>query len=247
MSSTYTRTQSIEPNQRDSTIPRFHIEPVLDERASAEAGRPIYVEQERIQYLQPGSPNAPVDYVNDSHKQRWPEEYARFKAGLDFSVSGTPLEQWPLLNRKHVLELKGMDIHTVEQCAALSDHAVAQIGMGGHRIRDNAKAYLDDAAATAITSKALADAERAEMRAAELEIQVRKQGELLNQLHEQLMNLRNAPSPIDAYVQGDHDPMQAHNRPQKFERPVASALDSIPARRGRPPKVKEEPQTFMVT
>src|ERR1700678_3614631 len=110
---TYTRPKGGAPS---SSFPRFHMEAIEDPIASAAAGRPIYREEERVEIIMPGNPNAPVFRVTDDHRAEWPDYYERFRKGLDFAVSGTPLEQWPVLGRKHVLELKAMDLHTVEQC-----------------------------------------------------------------------------------------------------------------------------------
>src|SRR6266567_5625168 len=101
----YARTNGAPQAGRDSTIPRFHIEAIDDPAASAAAGRPIFRPQERVQLINPGNTNSPVEIVNDGHRERWPEHYARFKAGEEFSAEGTPLEQWPFLRKVNVLEL----------------------------------------------------------------------------------------------------------------------------------------------
>src|SRR4029077_1175917 len=109
----FTRTNSFAPSTRDSVQPRFHIEPVVDEIASADQGRPIFRNEERVQFIMPGSPNQPVFRVSDEHRQRWAEQYAAFKRGEEMAVDGTPLEQWPILTRGQVLELKAIGIYTV--------------------------------------------------------------------------------------------------------------------------------------
>ena len=106
----FTRTNSFSPTTRDPVQPRFHIEPIVDEVASASAGRPIYRNEERVQFIMPGSPNQPVFRVTDEHRQRWGEAYAAFKRGEATATEGTPLEQWPILTRAQVLEMKALGI-----------------------------------------------------------------------------------------------------------------------------------------
>lgn len=241
MSGAYTRTLGAPQQGRDSTFPRFHLHPVEDPIATAAAGRPIFVQHERVQIIQPGNPNSPVLAVTDAERQRWPEQYAAFRKGEEVSVHGTPLEQWAYLPRNAVLELKAIDLHTVEQLAGLPDSALHKIGMAGRNIRDMAKAYMDDGAAQAITSEALARAERAEAQLAGLQKQVDEMRPMLERMHKEMMAVKNAPSAIDSYVPGDHDPMQAHNLPQAVLHEVAapSALDGLAAPRrgpGRPAK-----------
>jgi hypothetical protein len=230
----YTRTMGAPVAGRDSTFPRFHTEAVQDPVASAAAGRPIYTSQERVQIINPGNPNQPVFDVTDAHRNRWPEQYKLFLSGQEVSMSGTPIEQWSILNRGHVLELKGMDIHTIEQCAGLSDLALQRLGMLGAKLRDLAKAYLDESEQMAITTAALARAEAAESRIAALEQSAKENRLLLDQVHAELMRVKALPSSVDAYIPGDHDPMQAHNRPQLMQQPVAqSSLETLVAPRPR--------------
>ena len=240
----YTRTEGAPRNGRDPTIPRFHFEPVQDHVASAQAGRPIFTNEERVQIIMPGNPNSPVERVNDSHRQRWPEHYDAFRKGHEHVVHGTPLEQWPILSRSMVLELKAMEIHTVEQCAGLGDLAIQRIGMGGRRIKELAEAYLDDAAATRITSEAIDRAERAEALITDLQRRDTEMRTLMDQMNAELQRFRMTPPAPMTYIPGDHDPMQAHNMSRPVEiAPSAgpSSLDSLPTapRRGRPPKTAQ--------
>lgn len=238
----YTRSFSGPSAGRDSTIPRFHMEAVEDPIATAAQGRPIYREEERVQIIQPGNPNSPVVRVDASHLQRWPEQYAAFKQGQDYTANGTPLEQWPFLKKMNVLELKAKNIHTVEQCAGLSDRDVQSLGMGGLTIRENAKAYLDDAAATAIVSQALADKERLEGMVSNLQSQLDELRPLLDRLHNENMALRDAPSAVQTYRPGDHDPVQRLSEGAPAPENTGSSLDNLMARRprGRPPGVRTE-------
>lgn len=233
----YTRTNGAPQAGRDSTIPRFHMEPVEDQLSSAAKGHPCFTQQERVQIIQPGNPNSPVLLVNDEHRQRWPEHYARFRQGEEFVADGIPLEQWPFLKKMHVLELKAQGIHTVEQCSGLSDLACQKMGMGGRAIRENAKAYLDDAAAMAIVSESLATTERLESENAELKKQLGELRPMLDRMHSELMALKNAAPPSETYIPGMHDPAQllAQMAPQGVQ--AGSSLDSLAnARRprGRP-------------
>lgn len=230
----YTRTMGAPVAGRDPTFPRFHTEAVPDPVASNAAGRPIFREEERVQIINPGNPNQPVFVVTDDHRNRWPEQYKQFQAGQEVTMGGTPLEQWPILKRGHVLEMRAMGIHTVEQCAGLSDLALQKLGMNGAKIRDLAKSYLDEADQMAVTTAALARAEAAESRIAALEHSNNEQRLLLDQVHGELMRVKALPSAVDAYVPGDHDPMQAHNRAQLVTQPAAaSSLESLAAPRPR--------------
>ncbi len=238
----YTRTNGF--GQDDGRIiPRFFIESVADELASQRDGRPIFYDQERVELMIPGVSqyNIKVDIVSEDHRRRWPEQYRAFRAGQELAADGTPLEQWPILKRSHVLELKAMNFTTVEQLAEMDDQATQRI-MGGMRIRTLAKAYIDDAQAGALLAKATADNDRKDARIAELESKVGELGSLLSQIHGEMQTMKNAPNPIAAFLPGMNDPAEQAKKNPEPSRP--SSLDSLAAaperRRGRPPKPQTE-------
>lgn len=240
MSGVYTRTNGAQVT-RDPVQPRFHIEPVPDPVATAQQGRPIFREEERVQYMMPGGLSQPVERVNDEHRARWPEQYKQFKAGHDMATTGTPLEQWPILSRAMVLEMKALNIFTVEQCAELSDTACQRIPRAGYRVRELAKAYLDDAEAGALTSKLAAENDALHSRISESDRKVDELKELVDRLHSQLMTLQNAPNPIAAYVPGMHDPMEAAKQyAPTTPAPEPSALDALAAPRRGPGRHRKD-------
>lgn len=223
----YTRTNSFAP-QSDGIMPRFFIESIQDPIASEREGRPIFRDQERVELIIPGNNlNIPVEVVNASHKERWPKAYESFKAGIEMSADGTPLEQWPILRPAQIMELKALNLFTVEHVAEMSDHTIQRIAQGGMRLRELAKAYLDDAAASASLAKATADNERKDARISELEHQLNQMRSLLDTVHSDMQTLKNAPSPIATMIPGMGDPVeQAKRNPE----PVAnSSLDNLPA------------------
>lgn len=228
----FTRSMSFQSGGRDPVTPRFHMEAIQDKVASAREGRPIFIHQERVQHLIPGSPNQPVEIVNQSHRDRWPEQYEAFKRGEEMAHEGTPLEQWPILNRAQVLELKALGIFTVEQCADLSDTAMQRIPIAGQRIRDRARAYIDEAEKTAFVEKLNRENEALSSRIASLEHQNAELSQLLEKVSAQLTSLRDAPHPIATYVVPE--PASVANGGG-----AASSLDSLggpPRGPGRPPK-----------
>lgn len=222
------RSTSLSP-ERDATQPRFFMDPVEDHAASAREGRPIFKERELVQILQPGSPNQPTFEVNDEHRRRWPDQYAQFRAGQEQSLNGWPLEQWPVLTRAMVLELKALQIATVEQLAAMSDVHLQQIRMGGRRLRDLAKAALDEAEATALLSAATKKNEVLEAEIAELRRKTEEQGEMLQRLSSQILADREKPGEIESYIPGMHG-----IQPRQVEPEIAqSALENLPTPRRR--------------
>ena len=224
---TFTRTNGFTP-EKDGILPRFFVESVENPIATQQQGHPVFFDQERVELLVPGNMlNVPVEIVNDSHRQRWPEAYKRFKDGQEMSADGTPLEMWPILKPAQVRELKAMNLFTIEHVANMSD-LVGQRMMAGPKLRNLAKAYLDDAAAQAIVTAATAENEKLKLQVSELTEKVGNLAATCDKLFAELQAQRNAPNPIASYVQGQHDPMEQMRQQQAVPQVQGSSLDSLP-------------------
>lgn len=225
--------------ERDTAIPRFHLESVEDQRASSLAGRPIYRDEERIEIIFPGDPlKRFVSVVTKEFTDRWPEEYEAFKRGEARAREGTPIDQWSYLRPRNVRELKALEIYTVEDCAALTDVAIQRIGLGGRQIREAAIAYLDDAAAAAMNTKLERENDELRSQMGALQRQMEEQSALITQMHQQMMLAANAPHPLATNVPASNYQFQEPSIPvPSAGAPVASSLDDLPPpvrRRGRP-------------
>ena len=131
--------------ERDTAIPEFYLKPVHSKFRSKQEGRPIYEDVEYVRIILPGNRrDTPEERVTQAHKDRWPQQYARFKAGQEQVVEGTPLEQWSYVGRSQIEELKHFHIRTVEAMAEATD-ATLQNFMGGTQLREAAKAFLEQA------------------------------------------------------------------------------------------------------
>lgn len=143
----------------------FYSDSVPSMIQSEQAGHPVFVEKPFIRIMIPGSQNTIIEVpVEDTHKRRFPVQWAKFQAGTtDSGMSGWKLESWPAINSAQVKTLKYMGIHTVEQLSEISDNAAMQVGHGAMELRTRAKAAIaaaKDGAATeaqALENKRLSD------------------------------------------------------------------------------------------
>lgn len=242
----FTRTQF--DNSQDRSFPRFFMHPVEDGMASAKEGRPIFKEIEKVEIIMPGIANLtkPVMSVTNEHRERWPREYEAFKKGQEIAPDGTPIEEWPVLKRPMVLELKALEIHTVEQIATLSDFALQRIGRQAFRLRQMAQAYLDDAVRMSAVTELAKAKEDLEMRVAEQDRKIAELSDLVSRLHTDNHAMRDAPNPLMTNIPGMADPIQAAQQArgalERGEEAVGSSLDALGTRprRGRPPMPRDE-------
>lgn len=88
------------------------------------------------------------------------------------AVSGTPLEQWPLMDRATVAAFKDANVFTVQQLAALPDGALSNIRAKGQEWRAKAKAWLEDAGNAAVAVELRSELAKRDEQIADLQKQV---------------------------------------------------------------------------
>lgn len=121
---------------------QFYSRPVQDSVASAEAKRPIFVDADFVKIMVPGDKRTVIDRMaSDEDKQRFPQHYARYKAGQAEQIVGTPLDMLPGMTAGKVEEYKHFGIKTIEMLAEASD-SVGQQFMQFQADKTRAKGYL---------------------------------------------------------------------------------------------------------
>lgn len=149
---------------------------------STEAGRPIFDEVDVVKIITPGQRDSFVGLVTEQYQQRFPQQWARYKAGQEQNEgSGTPLNMLPWMSMSAVAEFKAMNCHTVEQLVGMPD-SVSQKFMGHHQIKQRALAYLDAAKDAAPLMKLNAELEKRDE-------QLRQQAEVMTAMKARLEQL----------------------------------------------------------
>ena len=163
----------MQTREQDTARPRFYREAVQNHAASEKEGRPIFDDREMVEIIVPGDRLSTfVGYVDDRHRERWPDAYAAFKRGEQRAAAGTPLEHWPILTTARVAELKAMNILSVEELANVTDNVVVKLGMGARELREQARTFIDAARGGAASAAAAAENERLKEQMAMLQQQV---------------------------------------------------------------------------
>lgn len=163
---------------------RFYNMPVKDEAASAEAGRPIFQDKEFIEIVAAGNANNIIKRkATAEDKQRFREQYGRFKDGDADQIVGTPLSEVAWLTRSQVEELSYMRIRSLEALANLDDSACAKVA-GLYDLKKRAKAHVDRAAEAAPTEALHRENEELKNQLAALKQIVDEQTSLLKDLKE---------------------------------------------------------------
>lgn len=124
------------------------------EQIGVENGYPKFREVVYFECAVPGSKNGiNCQPAKDSDKERFPKAWARFKDVTNKPLDGMPIEQWPQISRSEALNLRAMNIHTVEALASVGESNMTNLGQGGRDLVMRAKAFIDAAKDTAANAK----------------------------------------------------------------------------------------------
>ncbi len=150
----------------------FFTDPLHDEAASLEQGRPIYRDTEFVRIVSPGDKtNVVVRPARNSDRDRFPRQYAAFKRGEPDQVVGTPLTQWSIISRAQSEEFKALGVMTVEHLSELRDDIKLKIP-GALQLSQRAKDWLAASADSGVLSKMRTEREEQDERIATLEKQL---------------------------------------------------------------------------
>jgi hypothetical protein len=152
-------TVSIDGQEKSSAIVQFYdgkdYMNDIDRRQAIDEGRMTAEDEDFrivpfIRVTFPGRSDLKVDRIAITETigdaigdhERFPREWAAYKANMSQDIVGTPLESIVTFNAGDIAGLADKNIRSVETLANLTDTSVAQLGMGMRRYRDIARNYL---------------------------------------------------------------------------------------------------------
>lgn len=116
-------------------------------QAAIAAGGPPYVAVDMVYICRPAEYNLwrTAHKVDESHKMRFPRQWAAFQANQAQIPDGYPVSMLFSNQPDRVDHCRSIGIHTVEQLAALSEQGMAKLGMGARDLKEQAEVYLEKA------------------------------------------------------------------------------------------------------
>ncbi|KDC22988.1 hypothetical protein AZ20_4208 [Bordetella bronchiseptica E014] len=160
--------------QENGALVEFYREAVQNNFKSAQEGRPIFDEKDFVRIQTPGDTRTVIERIaSDQDKARFPRAWDMFSRGLEQAQEGTPLEQWNMVTRSQVKELKYVGVTTVEALASVSDGNIQRLGPGYSQLRRNAQAYLESSASDAKATAWAREKEAMEEQITQLQEQVK--------------------------------------------------------------------------
>lgn len=152
----------------------FYDHAKQDGKASKEKGHPVYKNVVFIHISTPGDNLLTIERpLREEDKEKYPREWRAYQNKNTKAVEGMPLEEWPQMNRLRVLELKALNIHTVEQLAQVPDGHASKI-MGFYELKKQAAAFLSFAADAANIEKTKENERKLQAELAERDKQIQE-------------------------------------------------------------------------
>lgn len=142
---------SISHGDDRALIVTFLMQPVRQGAASTAAGRDIYKDEPFVWIRFAGDRTReikrPVRYEQGPNgelpdPERFSRQWDTFQKQKTEVHEGTPIENWPQIGRSTALNFKALNIHTVENLAAVPDTVLHNLGHGGRDFRDKAILWL---------------------------------------------------------------------------------------------------------
>ena len=163
---------------------RFFMEPVEQTARSVIEGRRIFEDTEYIEIMVPGDKQTIIKrQVFPMDRQRFPQQYARFKQGLADQTVGTPLSELTFIPASKVKEYEFFGIKTVEQLAGAADGGqCGQQMMGFQSDKQKANSFLEVAKGAAPVNELRA---KIDQRDAQIDAMQKQLEEMSKQMEEQ--------------------------------------------------------------
>ncbi len=217
----------------------FYMRSVHNPLKSTQQGMRIHDEVPYVKIQQPGELTQCVDRpVKPEDQVRFRKQWMAFHENREQEQEGTPIDFLFPAHPNVADNLRGLGVHTIEQAANLSAHALDTIGLGGQEYKNRAKQYLDIGAGGAGYHRLKKENEDLSAKVATLSRQMDQMRDAYNELHRNVTAPRTLPSNEAMIPQ--RQPFSAPEMPaimqqavDVFSPPEPAALDK---RHAAPPK-----------
>lgn len=161
---------------------KFFAHPVHLAFKSQQEGRPVYESRDYVEIMQPGEPQSVWrGQVTEEHRQRFPRKWDAYQAKREQTQEGTPLPTLFPAEPHFVSVMHDLKIFTVEQLAALTEHGISRLGLGGRDHVQRAQRLLEASKGMAGAHRMQAEIDAEKAKVAVLESEMAQLRALLNE------------------------------------------------------------------
>jgi hypothetical protein len=128
---------------RDTAIAFFRDEAIENKSETKKQGRPIFDNVTMVEIIVPGSRDIYCAPADESHKQRFPNQWAQYVNKQKQTPDGTPIDELSTATAAERATCKALSVLTIEALVNYSDAALHRLGPGGHSLKRKAAAFLE--------------------------------------------------------------------------------------------------------
>lgn len=151
----------------------FGLHPKIDRKATAEEGREVYRDVEYCRIEVPGDKSSLYfQPATDDKRRRYPRAYAAYKARNETPMIGTPIETVAWITRATAMNLRALNIATLEALAEVSDGHIDKLGTAGREWRERARVQIKDARDSATSASLVSELRKRDETIAGMQAQI---------------------------------------------------------------------------
>lgn len=128
---------------RDTAIAFFRDEAIENKSESKKQGRPVFDNVTVVEIIVPGSKDIYCAPADESHKQRFPNQWMQYQNKQKQTPDGTPIDELSTATAAERATCRALSVLTIEGLANFSDAALHRLGPGGHALKRKATAFLE--------------------------------------------------------------------------------------------------------
>ena len=173
----------------------FYMRSVHNPLKSTQQGMRIHDEVPYVKIQQPGELTQCVDRpVKAEDQVRFRKQWVAFQENREQEQEGVPIDFLFPSHPNIADNLRGLGVHTIDQCANLRAHALDTIGLGGQEYKNRAKQYLDIGAGGAGYHRLKSENADLAAKVATLSRQMDQMRDAYNELYKNVSAPRTLPS-----------------------------------------------------
>lgn len=189
---------------RDTPPPaKFYLDKI--EKIEPTTGKKTFVDVEMVEVFLDAY-SKPTYAVQDKHREKWPKQYAAFKAGREQLADGTSLSMVDFVTPAEIANLQMLGIGTVEELAQVSSSALNFLG--GSSLKQKAGNWLKAQSGADNSAALLKQIEESQIReeATREELEEMRAAQVASA--KEVEELKNLVATLSAQQQGDESGKQ---------------------------------------
>lgn len=157
---------------RDTAIAFFRDEAIENPSESKKQGHAVFENVTVVEIIVPGSKDIYCAPAEDSHKQRFPNQWAQYLNKQKQIPDGTPIDELSTASAAERATCKALNVLTIEALMNYSEAALHRLGPGAHSLKRKATAFLESRKGASYATALMEEVQQLRAQIAELKLKL---------------------------------------------------------------------------